>query len=79
MLILNLAMAGSDYTRTVRYLSSPSGRMQCINITIIDDSVAMEGNKSFVVVLNTSDPNVILGNTQQVVTIIDSDGKYVER
>lgn len=72
---MNLASAGSDYNSAVRFLTSPSGGIECLNITIIDDSVALEGNESFMVVLSTSDPYVVLGNSQQVITIIDNEGE----
>ena len=45
----------------------------CIEIGIIEDE-ALEGNQTFVVILDSSDSGVLLGNSITTVIILDNDG-----
>jgi hypothetical protein len=47
--------------------------MQCVNITILDDS-ALGDNLTFTVELSTSDPGVVFMNRVTTITITDDDG-----
>jgi hypothetical protein len=49
-----------------------NGAMQCVSVTITDDS-AVEGDETFTVTLTTSSP-VALGNAMTAITIMDTDG-----
>jgi hypothetical protein len=49
-----------------------NGAMQCVSVTITDDS-AVEGDETFTVSLTTSSP-VALGNAMTTITIMDTDG-----
>ena len=49
---------------------------QCVNISIAMDGI-VEPEESFNVVLETSDPAVVLGTSTAQVLIADSDGKWV--
>ncbi len=72
-------LAPSDYTNesgTVIFLPDElTSRMLCANITIILDSV-VENTESFLVVLNSSDPSVVLTQSTVTINISDSSGKY---
>ena len=69
---LSSAIAGSDYMPVsmdvVFPVGTSNGGMQCINVTIIDDST-MEGDETFTVTLTTSSPVVTLGNAVTTITI----------
>ena len=54
-------------------LGSSDGAMRCENVTIIDDSV-LEGDQSFTLTLNASDPSVILSTPMTTIIITDDDG-----
>ena len=73
------AIAGSDYVSVSMDVVFPAGTsngdMQCIDVTIIDDS-EMEGDETFTVALTTSSPVVMtLGNAVTTITITDNDGE----
>ncbi len=72
------ATSASDYVLASMNLMFPSGSgdgaMQCLGVSIIDDSNAMEGEETFIVTLTTSD-TVILGNSTTTITITDNNGK----
>ena len=74
---LSAAIAGSDYVSVsmdvVFPVGTSNGGMQCIDVTIIDDS-EMEGDETFTVTLTTSSP-VTLGNAVTTITITDIDGE----
>ena len=53
-----------------------NGSMQCINVTIIEDS-AMEGDKAFTVSMNTSSPLVAIGNAVTSINIIGTQGENI--
>ncbi len=55
-----------------------TSRMLCANITIITDSV-VENTESFLVILNSSDPSVVLTQSVAIVNISDSSGKYSKK
>ncbi len=55
--------------------SSSNGDKQCMDIVIVDDSAALEGDETFSVILTTSEPNVLLVITRTEVTITDNDGE----
>ena len=46
----------------------------CTGITIIDD-VILEPLQSFIVMLNATDPNVVIISDQLQINIVDNDGK----
>ncbi len=66
------ATAGSDYVAASVGLTFPAGStngdMQCLNISIIDDSV-LEDNETFTVTLTTSGAGVSLRNNIITITI----------
>ena len=69
---------GSDYTgilSSVQTFSSgsTSNSMRCVYIMILNDN-ALEGNQTFNLMLNASDPKVILGRRNTTVIIIDNEG-----
>ena len=75
------AIAGSDYVSVsmdvvIFPAGTSNGGMQCIAVTIIDDS-AMEGDETFTVTLTTSSPHVTLGNAVTTITITDNDGECI--
>ena len=49
---------------------------QCVNVSIAMDGI-VEPEESFNVVLETSDPAVVLGTSMAQVVITDSDSKWV--
>ena len=53
-----------------------ANQSQCINITIRSD-VVLEDDESFFVVLDSSEPRIILNPNTSVVTILDSNSKLV--
>ncbi len=55
-----------------------TSRMLCANITIILDSV-VENTESFLVVLNSSDPAVVLTQSTATVNISDNSSKYCDK
>ncbi len=55
--------------------ASSSGAMQCVDVSITDDS-AVEGDETFTVSLTTSSPAVTLGNAvTTIITITNTDGE----
>ena len=72
---LPLALAGSDYIASTATLSLGGLTPQCIHVSTIEDSDALEGNQTFTVVLTTSHPTAMLGNSVTTITLIDNDGK----
>jgi len=57
---------------------SNGGMEACINITITDD-MAVESNETFLVILSSSDPDVMLLNDISVITIVDAgDGELTK-
>ena len=71
------AIAESDYVSVSMDVVFPAGTsnggMQCIDVTIIDDSEVEEDE--FTVTLTTSSPLVTLGNAVTTITITDNDGE----
>ena len=49
---------------------------QCINVTIKSD-VALEDDESFLIVLDSIEPRIILNPNTSVVTILDSNSKLM--
>ena len=47
--------------------------MQCINVSITDDSV-FEESETFTVTVTTASPQVTLGNNHTTVIIMDNEG-----
>ncbi len=69
-------MAGSDYSRSMNNFTtttSTNWSEHCLNVGIIDND-GFDGDKTFAVILTTSDPN-LLGNDLAMITIIDDDGE----
>ena len=52
----------------------PAVVSQCINVSIVDDSV-LESTEEFTVELSTTDLDVILVNSSASVILLDDDGK----
>ena len=73
----HLAMEDIDYIFVPSDVTYPSGSTDgtpnCVNISITDDA-ALEGNQTFIVMLTTSDPDVLLGNDLTITSISDDDG-----
>lgn len=53
----------------------PGTRSSSVDIGIIDDSL-VEPNETFVVMLTSSAPGVLIEDPRGTVTIIDNDGNY---
>ena len=68
------ATAGSDYVSESMKLTFPAGSshgtMQCLNVSIVRDSDALEGDETFTTTLTTTD-TVILEGDMTTITIID--------
>ena len=77
--IPNSATAGVDYESEVRELQFPPGNfLQTVDITILDDQV-IEGTEVFQVRIDSDDAQVRIVEPQTItVTIIDTDGTYVD-
>lgn len=80
VILLASAEADLDYASTSVALIVPDNSTdedmnQCINITITDDSI-LENAEIFAIVLETSEPHVMLGNNISFISIVDNDGKY---
>ena len=76
---LGSAENGSDYTAVSSPLTFPATTssddvMQCINVSITDDSV-FEESETFTVTVTTANPRVTLGNNDTTVTITDNEGQ----
>ena len=73
------ATSGSDYVSVTMDVVFPAGSsngaMQCIDVSITDDS-AVEGDETFTVALTTSSAIVTLGNALTTITITNTDGEY---
>ncbi len=52
-----------------------NGNEQCLNVSILDDNDALEGNQMFTVALMESDDGVMLDNNMTTITITDNEGK----
>ena len=52
-----------------------NGTIQCLNVTIFDDSL-VESNETFTVTLTTSNSVVELGNNLTTITITDTDSMH---
>ena len=76
--ILYTARDGSDYTGTTLNLDipvgSPNSFMKCVDVSITDDTDAVEGDETFTVTLTESADDVTLGNSVTTVTIMDNEG-----
>ena len=77
---LGSAEDGFDYTAVSSPLTFPATTssddvMQCINVSITDDSV-FEESETFTVAVTTTSPRVTLGNNDTTVIITDNEGQY---
>ena len=76
-------MDGSDYSGFNMILTFPVGSLdndtQCLNVSIIDDDTALEGDETFTVTLTllTTGLGVTTGNTMTTITITDNEGKQL--
>ena len=68
---------GSDFISgpvTVTFQAGPAGQV-CVNIPIVDDSVALEGGETFELVITRPNiPGVKVDDIPVTVDIIDDDG-----
>ena len=55
---------------------SANGHMECVIITILED-FAIEEIESFLLVMTTLDPDVILTANSTLITIMDNDGLFI--
>ena len=55
--------------------ASTNGATRCFTVTIAADDAVLDGDKTFTVTLTTTDSDVMLGNSQTIVTIMDDEGK----
>ena len=71
-----LASGGNDYINVLSDETFTSGSIngdtRCVNITILED-YALEENETFLVTLNSSDSNVMMGTFVTTIDIIDND------
>ena len=75
-----IATGGSDYAAISRGVLFPAGVSEmCVNVTVFEDSL-VEGEESFTLALNSSDPAVVLsssfGDAELLITIRDNNGSY---
>ena len=70
------ASGGNDYINVLSDETFTSGSIngdtRCVNITILED-YALEENETFLVTLNSSDSNVMMGTFVTTIDIIDND------
>jgi hypothetical protein len=71
------ATSGADYVpfdteRVVFPAGSPSGSVQTVALTVIDDTL-VEGNQSVILVLSAPDPGAVLGGTSTHQIVIQDD------
>ena len=72
-----LLALGQDFADVLTILTfSDQVSRQCVNISIAMDGI-VEPEESFNVVLETSDPAVVLGTSTAQVVIAESDSKWV--
>ena len=75
-----LPVADSDYaTTTLELTFEPSGDGQtvCGNVPVIDDNLGLEPNEMFsvrITMSSVSETNVMIGDDELCVEIIDNDG-----
>ena len=73
-----LHVAGSDYettTLTLTFEPSGDGQTVCGNVPIIDDNLGLEQAEMFSVrIASVSATNVMIGDDELCVEIIDNDG-----
>ena len=78
MVLTVSAFAEYDYTAItssplVFPAGSTDGAMECMNITIMEDTL-FEGDETFTVGLMVVTSGVMAGNTETIVTITDNEG-----
>ena len=61
----------------ISIINPTNGSTHCLSVNLIDDTNAMERDKTFSVVLSTSDPDVTLGNSMTIISILEDDGKRI--
>ena len=70
--------SNSDYTSVssdeIFASGSADNDTRCLSITILDDSLFESDEEDFSLILTTPDPNVILGNNETIITIMDNNG-----
>ena len=73
-----LSTETSDYTpvSTSISLDLTNNRLQCVNITIVDDELSDNG-ETFTVTLMTTDQSVTLSPNDVKVTIMDDEGNIL--
>ena len=54
--------------------SSAENTTRCASILTTEDNES-EGDETFIAVLTTQDPDIMLGNSVTTVTIVDDDGE----
>ena len=54
---------------------TPGVNVLCATLVPIIDDDVLEDNQTFIVVLNSSDPNAFVNPAFAIVTIVDNDGK----
>lgn len=68
----------ADYVGLSTTVTFPAGSVdndtQCLNVSITDDDIAVEGDETFNVTLTESDDGVMTGDSMQIITIMDDEG-----
>ena len=81
ILLLFFYAVGTDYSTTSQTLAvriSAAGNY-CIDTTIIDDRIALEGNETFVFSFGNLPSGISVGRvSESSVQILDNDGKHVD-
>ncbi len=63
----------NDLSYSVVFTSgSTDNAVRCVEIPILEDNV-LEGNQTFTVTLDSSDPGALLGTLSKTITITDND------
>ena len=73
--IYHCTATDADYISSALVVTISAGSDgQCIGINITND-MALEFSENFILTLTTTDPDVLLGNSETIIQITDDDGK----
>ena len=71
-----LFFTGFDFsTAPIRFVFGPSDTTICRFVPVVDDTIALEGNETFVVILTSTTPGFRTTTPSVPVIIRDNDGK----
>ena len=78
MSVISISLTDADFIAPslTEYLFENGSTLQCISIIINDDSL-FEGNETFLMILSSSIPNIMLGTSSTTVEIRNDDCKCI--